>query len=114
MNIVWLKRDIRTIDHEPLFWAENQKEDYIIVYILEPKLISHTDTSIRHLHFIYNSILDVNNELKKFNRQVNIFFASGENVFNYLTTKYQVSNVFSTRKVELIYLGKEIRKSSKH
>ena len=95
MNIVWLKRDIRTIDHEPLFWAENQKEDYIIIYILEPKLISHTDTSIRHLHFIYNSILDVNNELKKFNRQVNIFFASGENVFNYLTTKYQVSNVFS-------------------
>ncbi len=95
MNIVWLKRDIRTIDHEPFFWAENQKEDYIIVYILEPKLISHTDTSMRHLHFIYNSILDVNSELKKFNRQVNIFFASGENVFDYLTTKYQVSNVFS-------------------
>tara|TARA_B100001059_G_scaffold56716_1_gene51754 strand:- start:5598 stop:7034 length:1437 start_codon:yes stop_codon:yes gene_type:complete len=95
LNIVWLKRDIRTIDHEPFFWAENQKEDYIIVYILEPKLISHTDTSMRHLHFIYNSILDVNSELKKFNRQVNIFFASGENVFDYLTTKYQVSNVFS-------------------
>ena len=95
MNIVWVKRDIRTIDHEPLFWAENQKEEYIIIYLFEPKLISYHDTSMRHLHFIYNSILDINRELKIFNRQVNIFFGDGEIIFKYLISRYSISNVLS-------------------
>ena len=27
LNIVWLKEDIRTIDHEPLYEAENLKSN---------------------------------------------------------------------------------------
>ena len=29
INIVWIKRDIRTQDHEPLYYAETLNEDYL-------------------------------------------------------------------------------------
>ena len=31
LNIVWLKRDLRTIDHEPLFEAEKLKDETLKV-----------------------------------------------------------------------------------
>ena len=57
LNIVWLKRDLRSQDHEPLFNAEIAGIPYLIIYLFEPSLIQYPDTSIRHLQFIYKSIL---------------------------------------------------------
>jgi len=59
-NIVWLKRDIRTNDHAPLLAAEEAGIPYLIIYLLEPDLIEYPDTSIRHLQFVYHSLLDFN------------------------------------------------------
>ena len=60
LNIVWLKRDLRTFDHEPLHEAENLKIDYIIIYLFEPVLMNEPDCSKRHQQFVYHSILDIN------------------------------------------------------
>ena len=60
INIVWFKRDLRTIDHEPLFHAEIQNIPFLSIYIFDPKIISYPDTSNRHLGFIYHSIKNIN------------------------------------------------------
>ena len=49
INIVWLKRDLRSLDHEPLFNAEKSNVPYIIIYVFEPEIIEYPDTSLRHL-----------------------------------------------------------------
>ena len=54
INIVWIKRDIRTIDHEAFHVAESMGLPYIPIYIFDSELIKHPDTSDRHLGFIYN------------------------------------------------------------
>jgi deoxyribodipyrimidine photo-lyase len=95
LNIVWLKRDLRTSDHEPFFHAENHENDYIGVYIFEPKLLSHPDSSLRHRQFIYHSILDMNTSLQPFNRHIHVFYANADEVFSYLTKAYSVTKVFS-------------------
>ena len=58
INIVWLKRDLRISDHQPLKEAENLGLNYIIIYCFEPTQISHFDYSLRHQQFIFQSILD--------------------------------------------------------
>ena len=63
INIVWFKRDLRTIDHEPLLHAELQNIPFLSIYIFDPKIINHSDTSDRHLSFIYHSIKDMNKKL---------------------------------------------------
>ena len=56
LNIVWLKRDLRSQDHAPLLKAECAGIPYIIIYLFEPSRIEYPDTGPRHLQFVYHSI----------------------------------------------------------
>ena len=95
INIVWFKRDLRTIDHEPLFYAELQNIPFLCIYIFDPKIISHPDTSDRHLSFIYHSIIDINKKLSKYNKEVQIFYGNSKDVFIQLFSSFEVNNIFS-------------------
>lgn len=97
VNIVWLKRDIRTQDQAALEAAESAGLPYRIIYLFEPNLIDYPDTSDRHLQFIYHSLKDFNKCLGKFNRQVEIFHANATEVFNYLINEQSIQQVFSYR-----------------
>ncbi len=95
INIVWLKRDIRSQDHEPLFKAEQEAIPYRIVYFFEPTLIEYPDTSTRHVQFVYHSLLALNNSLESFNRRVDIFYGEALDIFDYLTKTFTIQNIFS-------------------
>ena len=47
INIVWLKRDLRTQDHQPLQFADDANIPFIIIYILEPSMIKRADWSLQ-------------------------------------------------------------------
>jgi len=51
LNIVWLKRDLRSQDHASFEAAENSPIPYLSIFIFEPSIISYADTSLRHLEF---------------------------------------------------------------
>lgn len=95
INIVWLKRDLRSSDHLPLHMAEQAGVPYLIVYFFEPSLISSPDTSIRHLQFQYQSILSLNKKLESFNRKVDLFYAEALEAFSEVTAHYIIKNIFS-------------------
>ena len=65
INIVWLKRDLRSQDHLPLKKAERAGIPYLIIYLFEPSRIEYPDTSHRHLQFVYHSIGNLNKVLSK-------------------------------------------------
>ena len=97
INIVWLKRDLRTRDHAALDAAEKDGRPYLIIHLFEPELINHPDTSLRHLQFVYHSILDINQTLEKYNRRVEVFHENADQVFRYLLESFHISNVYSYR-----------------
>lgn len=97
VNIVWLKRDIRSQDHEPLFRAEQAGIPYVIIYLFEPRLMKHPDTSNRHLQFIYHSISALNKTLKVFNRNVTVFYEEASTIFNYLKDCFTIKTIYSFR-----------------
>lgn len=97
INVVWLKRDLRLQDHAPLFHAEKADKPYLIAYCFEPSLIQYPDTSLRHLQFIFQSILALNKELGAFGRQVEVFHAEALEMFNFLQQRFLIHQVFSHR-----------------
>jgi deoxyribodipyrimidine photo-lyase len=97
VNIVWLKRDIRSQDHEPLLKAERAGISYRIVYVFEPTKIEYPDTSPRHLQFVYHSILALNKILAPFNRTVEVFYGEAKDVFKYLNGCFKINSLFSYR-----------------
>ena len=95
INVVWLKRDLRTQDHLPFAEAEKADLDYLPIYIYEPSAIKYPDCSPRHLQFCYHSIQDMNARLQHAGRSVSIFHAEAMEVFAFLESEYNVNTVFS-------------------
>ena len=95
LNIVWLKRDLRSQDHEPLLKAESSGISYIIIYIFEPSRIEYPDTSPRHLQFVYHSIAALDKVLSEFNRRVEVFYGEAVDVFSYLNEEFDINSIFS-------------------
>ncbi len=95
INIVWLKRDLRTQDHLPLHAAEIMDIPYLIIYCFEPSIYTYKDTSTRHLQFVYHSIKALNTTLATHNLQVHILHCEAEEAFDFLADKFDVQAVFS-------------------
>ena len=95
INIVWLKRDLRTQDHYPLYAAEEAGRPYLIIYVFEPDLIAYPDTSDRHLQFIYHSIQDMNGTLANDGHQVHVLYGNMGDVIKKLASQYQIHSLFS-------------------
>ena len=91
-NLVWLKRDLRTQDHEPLFWAEKAQTPYRILFVFEPSIMEHPDSSLRHQQFVYHSILELNKTLSSLNREVDIFYGEMVDVLKYLHQVFLIKN----------------------
>jgi len=99
INIVWLKRDLRTRDHLPMHLAESDSIPYIVVYMFEPELMDYPDCSLRHLRFIYQSILEINEEWKNCGREIFLFHAGALDVFQFLAQEYDIQSVFSHQEI---------------
>ena len=95
INIVWIKRDIRSQDHASFFEAEIDSKSYLPIYIFEPSILKHSDSSLRHQQFIYHSLLCLNKTLKQHQKQVCIFYGEAHEIFSFLIEKFNVDKVFS-------------------
>lgn len=95
INIVWLKRDLRLQDHDPLYKAEQAGTPYIIIYLFEPSIIAYPDTSPRHLKFIYHSIKSLNRQLECYNRHIELFYEEAITIFTLLEQKFTINKIFS-------------------
>ena len=105
LNIVWLKRDLRSQDHACFAAAENSQVPYLSIFIFEPSIISYADTSLRHLQFQYHSLLELNVEFKNNNKSIILFHAEAMDVFNFLHQKFDIQKVFSYQEsgIQLTY-----------
>lgn len=95
INIVWLKRDIRTQDHAPLQAAESAGIPYLILYVFMPEVMQHADAALRHHQFCWHALKEQHEKLKKYDREVTICYGSIEEVFSYYLKAYEVRQVFS-------------------
>lgn len=70
INIVWLKRDLRLLDHEPIHKAIINGLPTLLLYVFEPSLMVDGHYSDRHWNFIRESLVCMDNELANHNTKV--------------------------------------------
>jgi len=93
--VVWFKRDIRLIDHEPIMLAQRQKLPILFVYCFEPSIMAYDDSDDRHWRFVYESLQDLQTKLLPYNTKVAIFYGEALFVFTALANKYNIKAVYS-------------------
>ncbi|WP_088330348.1 FAD-binding domain-containing protein [Lacimicrobium sp. SS2-24] len=76
INLVWLKRDLRLVDHAPLYQATQGTRPVILLYVHEPQYWQLKDTSARHWQFIRESLCDLNQDLAQ--QKTGLWIAEGE------------------------------------
>ena len=84
LGIVWFKRDLRLQDHAPLAAAQNSSLPLLYLYILEPEEFEAPENSLRHWQFQWQSIVQINAELAKYDQKISICFGSAFAIFEAL------------------------------
>ena len=99
INIVWLKRDLRFTDHEPLFNAQQESTPTLLIYLFEPSVMNYDDSDVRHWRFIYESLQELQQKLGLYNTQIHIFHNEASLVFKELCETYTIKTVFSHQEI---------------
>ena len=97
--VVWFKRDIRLIDHEPIMLAQQENLPILFVYCFEPSIMGYDDSDDRHWRFVYESLQDLQTKLLPYNTQVAIFYGEALFVFTALTQQYNIKAVYSHQEI---------------
>ena len=97
--IVWLKRDLRFTDHEPLFNAQKQQLPILLIYCFEPSVMHYDDSDVRHWRFVYQSLQDMQDKLKDHEVQIAVFHQEALFVFEEIQKKYTIASLFSHQEI---------------
>ncbi|WP_111671112.1 cryptochrome/deoxyribodipyrimidine photo-lyase family protein [Algoriphagus litoralis] len=95
ISIVWLKRDLRLSDHEPLSEAIVAGYPVLMMYCFEPSLVAAPQSDDRHWRFVWESLVDMNTRLKPFQTSISIFHAEVKEVFAQLMEEFEIQAVYS-------------------
>jgi deoxyribodipyrimidine photo-lyase len=102
-NLVWFKStDLRLRDHQALKCAfSKKKSNVLLVFCIDPFFFSKT----KYAHvkfekykekFLYESVINLYENIKKYNGHLNIYFDSPENVIPTLVDTYNIKTIYHT------------------
>ncbi|WP_335871022.1 FAD-binding domain-containing protein [Bacillus sp. 2205SS5-2] len=94
MNIVWLKRDLRLKDHQPLLDAASAGET-LILYVVEPSVWKSSGMSKRQLRFVIQGLEDVKIQLENIGGRLAFYIGEMNEVLSLLAHTYGVFHLWS-------------------
>ncbi|MEY4778325.1 MAG: hypothetical protein RIS13_1073, partial [Bacteroidota bacterium] len=97
--IVWLKRDLRLTDHEPLALAQAQGLPILLVYCFEPSVMHYDDSDTRHWRFVYQSLQDMQLKLDGIKAHIHVFHQEVLAVFEAIQQQYCIKAIFSHQEI---------------
>jgi len=95
ISILWFKRDLRLQDHKALVEAVKYKLPILLLYNFEPMLLNDSHYSERHFQFVWQSIQEINKQLKKY--KTSVFVVSQNMILSLieLSKLYDIHTIFS-------------------
>jgi len=95
MVLVWFKRDVRLLDHEPLVKAINSGQKILLVYSFEPLWLNDAHYSTKHIDFIKQGLQDLQDQLSFHDTKILVVQENIITVFEALHKIESISCIFS-------------------
>lgn len=97
--IVWLKRDLRFIDHAPFFNAIQQPLPILLFYCFEPSVMQFHDSDVRHWRFVYESLKDMQKTLQSKGANLYFFHNEASEILEQISIHYCIKSIFSHQEI---------------
>jgi deoxyribodipyrimidine photo-lyase len=95
ISVVWFKRDLRLRDNPCVESAIKSGLPLLLLYIVEPEQEADPHFDIRHWRFIYQSIVDLNEQLDESKHSIHIVKGSAIEVLQAIQSSHVVKHLFS-------------------
>jgi len=99
LDIVWFKRDLRTIDNKSLEFVSKSGNPTLFIYIFEPSILDSSDCDKRHIRFIHESLIDLEKRLKKYSLDIIYINCEALEFFQEILKTYKIKNVLSYQEI---------------
>jgi len=90
VQVIWYKRDLRIVDHEPLIEAAS-RGPVLPLYVVEPALWQQADASARQWHFIAESLMELREALATLGQPLVIRVGEIIPILKQLETHYPIA-----------------------
>ena len=99
LDIVWFKRDLRTIDNKSLEFVSKTGNPTLFIYIFEPSILDSYDCDPRHVKFIHESLIDIEKRFKKYSLDIIYINCEVLEFFQEILKTYKIKNVLSYQEI---------------
>lgn len=103
LQVVWFKRDLRLRDHAALagaiHTAQQSGNQVLLIYVVEPSQQNDPHFDLRHWRFIWQSLLDLNQQLAPYHQRVHILAGETVDVLNALQGYHGAFDLHSYQEV---------------
>ena len=99
IDIVWFKRDLRTLDNKSLEIAVNSCNPVLFIYLFEPSVINYPDYDNRHLQFIHESLIDIEKKFNSYSLKLYLLESESLEFFEEISKKYNINSVLSYQEI---------------
>ncbi|AFL86127.1 deoxyribodipyrimidine photolyase [Belliella baltica DSM 15883] len=101
ISIFWFRRDLRLEDNTGLFYAFEQEENVLPLFIFDKNILDKLeDKKDRRVQFIYDQISNISEQLKDFESSILVKYGYPLEVFQSLFKEYTIQNIYTNRDYE--------------
>lgn len=101
VNLFWFRRDLRLLDNAGLYEALKDNFPVIPLFIFDKNILDNLeDKSDRRLQFIWDALMNMQEELIKIGSSLEVYYGTPEKVFTNLTGKYEIQTVYTNHDYE--------------
>lgn len=108
MNVFWFRRDLRLEDNVALYKATLEKESVLPIFIFDTEIIDSLPKDDARITFIYNTLKNIDEELKKINSSLLIKIGKPIEVWKALVSEYQFDKVFYNKDYEPYAIARDL------
>jgi deoxyribodipyrimidine photo-lyase len=96
INLCWLRRDLRLLDHAALYHALKSANPVVPVFVFDTNILNDLeDKHDRRVTFIHDTLEDLQMKLSKLGATLDIYYGTPQQAFEHWITQYDVREVFT-------------------
>ena len=109
INVFWFRRDLRLDDNSALINALAEGIPVLSVFIFDTSIIDELPEDDPRISFIYDTLLNINNELLKYGSSLLILKGEPEGVWRKLALSYDIKSVFVNKDYEPYSISRDLK-----